>query len=358
MEKTILIGDTHFDVNSSSEEVFNQQIKFFNEQVFPYMKQNNIKNIIQLGDITDNRTKLSLYIQHRLKEEFFDIIEQNGYIIQHLLGNHDIFYKNKLDIYSMEVFKKAYSNNIIIYDTPTISKIGNNNVLFVPWLANDEIKKDMIDKIVKYEPKAIFGHFELQDFYVSKTFKATNGLDKNVFKGIQVYTGHYHSIQNENNIYYIGTPYQENWTSYGDKRGFYVLDNDTLDVEFIENVVSCKHLKVYIDSEDKTIEISDGIISNKYDINAKLDLSELNNNKVKLIIDKDNAFNKKIIEKIKPLVLSFKVDILETQEVIESEVKEFKEYNIGHSIGERLDTSYQQSVFDDIMKKSLVDMKE
>jgi hypothetical protein len=184
-------------------------------------------------------------------------------------------------------------------------------------------------------------------------------LDKNVFKGIQVYTGHYHSVQNEDNIYYIGTPYQENWTSYGDKRGFYVLDDNTLEVEFIENIVSCKHLKVYIDSEEKTIEISDGITTNKYDINAKLDLDELVNNKVKLIIDKDNAFNKKLIEKIKPLVLSFKVDILETEDNVElSEVKEYKEYNIGHSIGEMLDTTYQQSVFEDIMKKSLVDMKE
>lgn len=353
--KHILIGDLHFDASAGSEEVFNQQIKLFNEQIFPYMRENNINSIIQTGDITDNRTKISLNIQHRLKLELFDILEEYNYTMFTILGNHDIFYKTNLSIYSMEIFEKAYKDNFTVIKNPT--KL--NNLLLVPWLCTKEDEENMFTKIKEVNPKGIIGHFEISNFYVSKTYKAEHGIDSKLFKDIKVFSGHYHLKQEEGNIHYLGTPFQDNWTSYGEQKFFYVIDDETLELEAIENISSAKHLKVYLNSEDKTCLITDGITEDIYKI-SKLDYNIFNNTKVKIYIDKDNAFNKKVIESILEKVLSYRIEVLEKieEENIETKNEDFKDYDIKEAISTNLQNSYQRSVFEQIVNKSLIDMKE
>lgn len=353
--KHILISDLHFDVSNGSEEVFNQQIKLFNEQIFPYMRENNINSIIQTGDITDNRTKISLNIQHRLKEELFDVLEEYNYTMFTILGNHDIFYKTNLSIYSMEIFEKAYKDNLKVIRTPTIL----NKLLLVPWLCTKEDEENMFNTVNSFNPKGVIGHFEISNFYVSKTYKAEHGINSSCFKDIKVFSGHYHLKQEEGNIFYIGTPYQTSWTDYSEQKGFYILDDKTLEIEFIENNSSAKHLKVYLNSEEKTCLITDGITEDIFKV-SKLDYNIFTNTKVKIYIDKDNAFNKKVIESILENVLSYRIEVLEKieEENIETKNEDFKDYDIKEAISSNLQNSYQRSVFEQIVNKSLIDMKE
>lgn len=353
--KHILIGDTHYDCNAGSEEVFNQQIKLFKEQIFPYMKMNNINSIIQTGDITDNRTKISINIQHRLKEELFDVIEKENFKLITILGNHDIFFKTNLSVYSMEIFEKAYKDNFTVIKSPT--KL--NNLLLVPWLCSKEDEENMFKEIKENNPKGVIGHFEISNFYVSKTYKAEHGIDLSLFKDIKVFSGHYHLKQEEGNIFYIGTPYQTSWTDYSEQKGFYILDDEILEISFIENVSSAKHLKVYLNSEEKTCTVTDGITEDIFKI-SKLDYSLFNNSKVKIYIDKDNAYNKKVIESILENVLSYRIEVLESiKEETEEIIKEdFKDYDIKEAISSNLQNTYQKNIFEQIVNKSLLDMKE
>ena len=349
--KRILLGDTHFDANNSDKAVFEQQIKFFKEQLFPYMKENNITEILQLGDITDNRTKISLYVQHRLKEEFFNYLKENNINITILVGNHDIYYKTNRDIYSLEIFEKAYDNITVIKDLQIIDDLA-----LIPWLCNKEDEEKLV-QLVSQKPKAVFGHFELKDFYVSKTYKATHGLDGNIFKGIKVFSGHYHSPQKNNNINYIGTPFQDNWSSFGEQRGFYILD-ENLETSFIENTVTSKHYKVQVNSVTKTIEVTDGITTEEYKV-TKFDYSILKNNKVKLFLDKDNAYNKRVTLKIIDEVMSYKIQILEETEDVEvTKVEDIVTYDIGAAIGTMLESEYQKEVYNNILNKSKSELKE
>lgn len=351
--KIILLGDTHFDVSNGSEDVYNQQIKVCKEQIFPFMEENNINTILQLGDFTDNRTKIGLLSQHNLKKDIFEVLKEKDWNLITLIGNHDIYYRNRLDVYSLEVFEKAYPNNLTVYKEPTLTDFG----LVVPWLANDELK-DKMNKLLLDKPEVVFGHFELKDFYVSKTFKATHGLDKNIFKDSKVFSGHYHNKQSDSNIHYIGTPYQDNWSSYGEKRGFYIYDTETKEAQFIENTVSTKHIKVYLDSVEKTMEATDGITSKKYKIGAKTDYSIFQNQKLKIMLDKDNAFNKKVLNKIFEYCLSYKVDIMEIIDEEDNKEEKVYEFNIEKHISECLETDYQKTVYNDILTKSLSDMKD
>lgn len=356
--KHILIGDTHYDCNAGSEEVFNQQIKLFKEQIFPYMKENNINSIIQSGDITDNRTKISLNIQHRLKEELFDVIEKENFNLIAILGNHDIFYKTNLNVYSMEIFEKAYKDNFTVIKKPT--KL--NNLLLVPWLCSKEDEEYMFKKVKEINPKGVIGHFEISNFYVSKTYKAEHGISSKDFKDIKVFSGHYHLKQEEGNIFYIGTPYQTSWTDYSEQKGFYILDDETLEISFIENISSAKHLKVYLNSEEKTCTVTDGITEDFYKV-SKLDYNIFTNSKVKIYIDKDNAFNKKVIENILEKVLSYRIEVLDKPDEDLDETKldenlKYFDYDIKEAISTNLENNYQKEVFEKVVNKSLLDMKE
>src|SRR5574344_708373 len=100
--KAIIIGDIHFDVSNGSQTVLENQLGFFTKQVFPYMKEHNIDTIIQLGDLMDNRNKVSVNVTHYLKEMFFDYMMKNNITLYTLLGNHDIYHKDSREIHSLE----------------------------------------------------------------------------------------------------------------------------------------------------------------------------------------------------------------------------------------------------------------
>ena len=50
-----LLNDSHFGVRNDSQAFQNYQLDFFDNQFFPYMQDNNIKNLIHLGDVVDRR---------------------------------------------------------------------------------------------------------------------------------------------------------------------------------------------------------------------------------------------------------------------------------------------------------------
>ena len=358
--KKIILGDTHFNdlQGVDDERLYQNQIKFIKEQLFPYMKENNIKHIIQMGDLTSKRTVLSTYIQHHLKKDFFDYLEANDIVMEYIVGNHDLYYKSSRDIYTFEIFKKAYPNNFIVYNEPTVV----DGFLYIPWMLDGD--KEKINNLINSNKiKMGFAHAEYQDFYVSKTFKATHGLDKNFFKDIPIVTGHYHIQQRTDNVFYIGTPYQMNWSDYGESKGFFVLDTDKPsfdEMQFIENSSSLKHLKVYLNSDTKTMEITGHQEMIESKLGAKTDYSIFEGHRVKIFVDKDNAFNKKVIEKITALTSRYRVEFLETvtNEESDIETKDFKEYNVANAIVELLDTDYQKTIFDKIHTKAINDMKD
>lgn len=351
--KKIIIGDLHFDSQSdpvSNERDYNNKIKIFIEQIFPYMKKHNIKHIIQLGDFTDRRTKISTFIQHKLKVDIFDYLEDNGITLEYIVGNHDMFYKDKRDIYTLSIFEKAY-DNFIVYNEPTLI----DNILFVPWLLEED--KPKVHKLLD-KAKLCIGHFELKDYNVSSTFKATHGLDENFFKSVDVISGHYHGKQGNNNILYAGVPYQQTWDDYGHENGFYVLDTNNLGIdnlEFIETTVCTKHIKVFLDSENKTINVFGLGKDINLTIDSKTDYSFTINNKLKIYIDKSNAFNKKIIEKLTKDCISYKIDVLEEVNTLVEVVKD-SDYDVTKTISSNLETPYQKEVYDNILKLSLSDM--
>ena len=53
--KLVILGDTHFGARGDSLDFHKFFQKFYDEVFFPYLLENDIKIVIQLGDLFDRR---------------------------------------------------------------------------------------------------------------------------------------------------------------------------------------------------------------------------------------------------------------------------------------------------------------
>lgn len=359
-KKIIILGDVHFDVSSGNQTILENQLEFFNKQLFPYMKENGIQTIIQLGDLMDNRNKVSVNVSHYLKKDFFDVMKREEIELYTLIGNHDIYHKDTREIHSLELFNEIYNNFHIINDIHTLN-ISDKKLLIVPWVLPDE-KYNFSDYL---DTNYIFGHFETNGVEMVKGINCNSshafGMDS--FKGIKTFSGHFHlrRYYENSNIFYVGTPNQINWSDYNEQKGFHVLDILSGNLDFIENTVSTKHIKIIINSEDKSLEILGLTDILKFKIDSKLDYSIFKKHKAKIYIDKDNVFNKSVIEKLDAELQSYRIELLDKEEVEESALDEktnYVDFDVVQAIKENIRTDYQKQVFNDIYTEALLNLKD
>jgi DNA repair exonuclease SbcCD nuclease subunit len=132
-----------------------------------------------------------------------------------------------------------------------------------------------------------------------------NGIESNdILKyGKLIMSGHFHASEirkySTGTIVYIGCPYEQDWGNYGDDKGFFTLDLNTMNYEFIVNNVTPKHKKLKL-----TELISAGEIPKYWS-------SEIYNNIVSFEVDRHIEPEKLTIlcsklQSMQPL--SFKVD--------------------------------------------------
>jgi len=250
--KIALVTDLHFGVRNDNAAFADYQEKFFNDIFFPYLKQHKITTVVDLGDTFDRRKYINFSSLKRSKKMFFDPLVQNGYEVHVLVGNHDSFYKNTLDINSINLLAEHY-NNIRIYDTPQIATFDNLDIMMVPWICADN--NDKVTTLCK-ETKAqvLFGHLELSGYQMYKGQAIHHGMDDDWLKKFDVVcTGHYHTKSTKGNINYLGCPYEMTWSDYDDPKGFHIFDTETRELTFIENPYRMFH-KIHYNDSDKTME--------------------------------------------------------------------------------------------------------
>jgi hypothetical protein len=132
-------------------------------------------------------------------------------------GNHDLFYKDKRDLRSIEFGK--YIPGITIVHTP----VTMGNVTLCPWLVGDEWKS-----ITKSKSRYMFGHFELPLFMMNALVQMPDHgqLQTNQFTHQEfVFSGHFHKRQRQGNVMYIGNAFPHNYADAGDDdRGMMTLE--------------------------------------------------------------------------------------------------------------------------------------
>ena len=261
-----------FGVRSDSKTFLEHQAKFFGEMFFPYLEQNNIDTIIHLGDIFDRRKYINFYTLKRSKEFFFDELKKRNIEMHAILGNHDTFFTTTNEVNSVALLLTEY-DNIHIYEDEVIHlDFGSTKFALCPWLTKENTEKNL-SLLKNSSAQILCGHFDMKGFEMMKGIVSDHGLDYKTFDHFEaVYSGHYHHQSQYGNVKYLGAQYEMNWSDYGCKKGFHVIDTETRELTFIENDVRIYH-KIDYDDIDLTID----------DI-ASLDTSALKDCYVKIVV--------------------------------------------------------------------------
>ena len=277
MNKVILLGDLHYGARKASKIISNHQRQFF-EWFWKDIERHNTKDLIQLGDVTDNHGLVHSDSVVLMKETFLDKSQELGYDVKMLVGNHDISNKHSLDVNALTTIVKEFKyKNIEVIDKPIATTIGAAEavVCLFPWICrdNEEDTKRLLEVPTKTKRKTYaFGHFEFKNFTFSEGITNETGIDPAEYKQFtHVLSGHYHCRSQLGNVTYIGTPYQLSWTDCGDVKGYHVLDLDTNELEFCPSPFSL-YKKVYLDLVDGVAVLSGD--SNIKDTYVKLYISD------------------------------------------------------------------------------------
>ena len=229
--KIAILGDVHIGVRGDSLAFHELNSKFYKEVFFPYLVQHGITAVFQLGDLFDRRKYISFQSLALSRKYFFDEFVRHDIKLHVLLGNHDITFKNTLEVNSPELLLKDYNNSVFIYNEPA----SWQGIDIIPWICRDN-EQDIREFIYESKNQLCFGHFELQGFEMDRGNICHDGMDPSILSKYDlVFSGHFHHKSTQGNITYVGTPTEMTWSDYNDERGFHIFDTETRELTFIEN---------------------------------------------------------------------------------------------------------------------------
>lgn len=226
IKKIALFTDIHWGKKNNSK-IHNQDCLDFCTWFCKQVKQDPaITHIAFLGDWFESRSSINIETLE-LSYQGLKMINDLGKPVYFIVGNHDLHKRHTREIHSVNIFNEV--PNVQVIDKPT----EIDGLLFSPYLFEDEYKK-----LIKYNNCwAWFGHFEFRNFVITGyNVKMQHGPDHTMFTGPnQIFTGHFHKRQANDNIIYIGNTFP---MDFGDERDYArgmatydVLNND---VQFID----------------------------------------------------------------------------------------------------------------------------
>jgi len=227
-KKAAVFTDIHFGLKSNSIQ-HNRDCSDFVDWFIDKSKEEGCETCLFLGDWNHHRASINMHtLQFGLNalEKLNDAFEK----VYFITGNHDLYYRDKRDIHSVEWAK--HLKNVVIVD----HFIEEGNCVIAPWLCGDDYKL-----LKKKKGKYLFAHLELPHFYMNAMIEMpdhgeTNADHLSHFE--KVFSGHFHKRQARKNIWYMGNAFPHNYRVYKLSE---VLDNP--EGLLIKNA----HVRVHLD---------------------------------------------------------------------------------------------------------------
>ena len=214
-KKAAVFTDLHFGAKSNSLQ-HNQDCENFISWFIETAKKENCETCFFLGDYNHHRASINIHtLQFGLRS--LERLSKAFDRVYFIPGNHDLYYRDKRDIHSVE-WARHLPNVKIINDF-----FKEGDVVISPWLVQEDYKK-----IQKLTGKYLFGHLELPRFYMNAMVEMPDhgeiseehmtGFDK-------VFSGHFHKRQKQGNVWYMGNAFPHNFSDAGDDaRGCMILE--------------------------------------------------------------------------------------------------------------------------------------
>jgi len=213
--KVAVCTDIHFGLKSNSQ-THNDDCLNFIKWFTAKAKEEGCETAFFLGDWHNNRASINIVtLNYSLRA--LEHLNDNFDRVFFIPGNHDLYYRDKRDVQSVE-WAKHLPNVVICNDW-----LHDGDVVVAPWLVGDDHKR-----IPKLKGKYMFGHFELPGYYMNAMVQMPDHgeIARGDFAGFEhVFTGHFHKRQTANNITYIGNCFPHNYADNGDdERGMMTME--------------------------------------------------------------------------------------------------------------------------------------
>jgi len=219
--KYIILSDTHFGIKQNSVTWMNSQLDFMYKELMPYIKKLRSSGeqvaVIHCGDVFDSRSSINPLVASRVRQMFKDLSVATNHEIYIVAGNHDFYSPNDDSITALKLLLNDLQGVTLVIDKPYELEAG----YLVPWYVF--MDKQQMKMITERHPKRIFCHTDLlhlESDYI------------NMLKGIDVYSGHIHTPHRSGNLITLGSTFALTFADCNAKRGFYILDDNTNQLEF------------------------------------------------------------------------------------------------------------------------------
>lgn len=214
-KKAAVFTDIHFGLKSNST-IHNEDCLAFVKWATAKAKEEGCETALFLGDWHNNRASINiLTLGYSLQA--LEHLNANFSKVYFIPGNHDLYYRDKRDVQSVE-WAKHLPNVVICNDWH-----DEGNVIIAPWLVGDDAKR-----LSTLSGKYLFGHFELPGYLMNAMVAMPDHGDIKLeyLSGFEhVFSGHFHKRQSRDNVTYIGNCFPHNYADAGDDdRGMMVLE--------------------------------------------------------------------------------------------------------------------------------------
>ena len=262
--KVLVFTDLHIGLKGAQKNRLAICVKVV-KKIIDYIVANGIETILFLGDWNHTRVSTennALNVSYRLMQAMAKVAK-----VYAILGNHDIYMKNSLDINSLVIFKDLA--NVVLVDKVMEASINGNKSLLIPWLGD-------LTPYNKESQDMLFGHFDISSKFLIKSYVADNaakGISDELGKELstdkdlssvgdlvgdfvdiakktgKIFSGHIHGhkefLSKGRWFSFVGSPYQQNLGEIGCKCGFYIIDEEN-NAKFVELDGIPKHIEVRV----------------------------------------------------------------------------------------------------------------
>jgi DNA repair exonuclease SbcCD nuclease subunit len=202
-----MIGDPHATVDELRD------CQALEDYAFKVGVESGADTVLYQGDLHHNHAMINVHIIAFWKRVFARWLAAGKRVIA-LVGNHDMPGDGSSESHSLLAYPE-----VVVVDKPT--PLGR--VLFMPYMAD---KSAFIRIVNDHKPAILFCHQDFDGAQYDNGFYSPDGVDPGAIEVGRVVSGHIHTPQSFDKVWYPGAPRWRTLSDAGAARYIYTLDLD------------------------------------------------------------------------------------------------------------------------------------
>lgn len=259
--KILIFSDLHIHPHKKSSERLDDCLRAL-DWVFRTAADKEITNIVFLGDLFHDRQKIDVLAYQRAFEILERHMSKGKFRLTLLLGNHDLWHHQKLDVSSVNPLRTLPGVSVVA--EPSVREIRDGSesfhMGFLPYTHSPiedlkRVEKDWNSKASGDERRVLGGHIAVDGAVWNVRHRTLSDVTvehegdmvrvgPDIFQNWdRVFLGHYHASQRmAEGVEYVGSPLQLSFGEADQDKHIIIYDTKEDSLEYVVNDFSPRHL--------------------------------------------------------------------------------------------------------------------